>query len=91
MEKCEHCGSKKGIEWHHALIYAGRKLQEKYAIRALCVDCYRGENGTINAIAKQFCMLLAITEGLMNGIEAKYPKCDWRQMRRGIENQMILW
>lgn len=91
MKKCEHCGSTKGIEWHHALIYAGRKMQEVYAIRALCVDCHRGENGTINAIAKQFTMLCAITEGLTKGLEQKYPKCDWRKIRRGIEKQMILW
>lgn len=91
MCKCEHCGSTKEIEWHHALFYAGRKLQEVYAIRALCKKCHRETQGSINSTAKLFCQMLAITEGLMRGIEKDYPKCDWRQMRRGIENQMILW
>lgn len=75
---CEACGSQKNIERNHAIIYAGKRLNEEYAIRALCKDCHRGNSGTIDHKANLICKINAITEGLEH-LKATYPKRDWDQ------------
>lgn len=36
------------IEWEHAIIYAGRKVQERFAIVPLCFWAHRGEGAQKN-------------------------------------------
>lgn len=39
MEKCEWCG-KATEEWHPVLIYAGRQIDEAFAISGVCKKCH---------------------------------------------------
>jgi 5-methylcytosine-specific restriction endonuclease McrA len=78
MFNCENCGSKQSIERNHAIIYAGKRLNEEYALRALCTSCHRGENGTINRRADLINKINAIQEGLEH-LKVNYPKRNWKQ------------
>lgn len=79
MESCESCGTTRGkIEWHHALQYANKSVQEVYAIRALCVGCHRGNNGTIDRYADLVSKINAIQDGLKQ-LKAQYTKRNWDQ------------
>ena len=72
---CIICGTKR-TEQHHALIYAGKQVNEIYAIVPLCVRCHRGNNGTIWQDVKEKAELIAIKNGLID-LKEKYPKFDW--------------
>lgn len=76
-EKC-HCCPNLGNEKHHALIYAGKQIDELFAIISLCTNCHRGNNGTIFADVKEKCELHAIKKGL-EILKIKYPKFNWVQ------------
>lgn len=41
-QKCCLCGSSP-VQFHHHMIYAGRAVQEKFAILPLCPNCHRIE------------------------------------------------
>lgn len=60
MRRCCYCRSRNDIEWHHALIIAGKQVQKWYAILPLCENCHRGYNGTIKNEIKLYCELKAI-------------------------------
>lgn len=77
MEKCEVCGCKP-VEWHHALRYQGRQVQEVCAIRALCVRCHRGNNGDITPRARLVCEYNAVNEG-ESLLCIVYSRFDWAQ------------
>jgi len=77
MKACEHCGAK-DVQWHHALQYAKKSIQEVYAIRALCYNCHMGNSMKPIRIADVISKINAIEEG-MKHLKANYPKCDWEQ------------
>ena len=58
MAQCAWCTAKSNLEWHHAIQYSGKQMNEWYAIIALCRQCHRGEFGTLRAEIKDFCELL---------------------------------
>lgn len=76
MKKCCYCNATP-VEWHHALQYH-KQINEVYAIKPLCLDCHRGQFGTIKQAAKLKCEWLAITEGIEH-LEKNYPKTNWKQ------------
>lgn len=80
MKKCAACGSTVKIQWHHALQYGGRSLQEHYAIIALCEECHMGNSMKPTLYARVISELLAITMGLAD-LQNKYPKFDWLQRK----------
>lgn len=63
MRRCCYCRSRNAIEWHHALIIAGKQVQKWYAILPLCAKCHRGYGGTIKIQIKLHCELKAIERG----------------------------
>lgn len=77
QEKCYCCPSA-GKERHHALQYAGKQVNELFAIIPLCTECHRGNSGTIYPEVKEKCELHAIKEGFGELI-VKYPKFNWEQ------------
>lgn len=87
MEKCAWCVAKSNLEWHHAILYSGRQLNEWYAIIALCRQCHRGEFGTLRAEIKDFCEMLAITRGLED-LTKKYPKRNWVWEKQWFEQKI---
>lgn len=85
MKICHNCGSIKNIEWNHALIYAGKQINELFAIIALCSYCHRGNNGTIFKNAKDKCELFAIENGL-GVLKVKYPRQNWEQRLKYLKS-----
>lgn len=63
------------IEWEHALIYAGKQVNEIWAIVPCCVYHHRG-NGLIKHLNVIFALLRASEEDFN-----KYYKRDWIQYR----------
>lgn len=66
----------------HAFIYAGKQINEKWAIIAICawshdVDLYQG-GGNLDKKKNQYVALMRAT----NEDLEKYPKEDWEQMRK---------
>lgn len=51
MESCEICG-KKEVQWHHVLQYAGRQIDEPFAIAPACFKHH--EQATTFPIREQF-------------------------------------
>jgi hypothetical protein len=91
MESCKGitdsykiCG-KRTQEWHHALKYRNRKVQRWFAIVPLCVECHRGQMGTIRAINHDWCELLAIQRDT-ESLKKECPKRDWDQRLKFLLN-----
>ena len=66
----------------HAFIFAGRQINEKWAIMSLCawghdVDEYQG-GGNLDKRKNEYCCLMRATEQDL----AKYPGKDWEQLRK---------
>lgn len=82
MQTCKYCDLKgikeTKVEWHHALKYAGRSMQEEYSIIPLCSEHHRGALGTIHSDVKTYSEYLAISRGI-NELTKKYPKVNWQQ------------
>ena len=70
--------SKEEVEWNHALKYAGRQVDEPYAIVPHCYTHHRGKFGTIDADVSMYCEYIAIDRGLVH-LLAEYPRSDWEQ------------
>lgn len=68
-------------EWHHVWIYAGKQIDEPWAIVAACpvhhamVKIQRAVRMAFEAIS----LLLATAEDL-----AKYPRKPWNQIKRSL-------
>jgi len=86
MKKCVVCPSTQ-VEWNHALIYAGKQINEWYAIQPLCTSCHRGNNGTIHRKADLICKIKAIEMGLV-ALEIKYPKRNWAQELKQYKHEL---
>ncbi len=66
------------ITWEHAYIYAGKQINEKWAIIPLCVFHHLGE-GLDKHENQRIALSRATDEDL-----AKYPKKDWGYERRKL-------
>lgn len=76
--KSDECSGK--ITKEHALIYAGRQVQELWAIIDLCWYHHLGAG-----LNKRVNELIALRQATDEDL-AKYPKRDWRQHHRYLEN-----
>ena len=65
----ENCDGR--ITWEHALMYAGRQIQKKWAIIPLCVYHHLGPG--LNKHLNQYIALERATAADL----AEYPKKDW--------------
>lgn len=77
------CARKNGecngrITWEHAWIYAGRQIQEKWAIIPLCVY-HHLEEGLDKRENQRISLARATKEDL-----SKYPKKDWEYEKRQL-------
>ena len=88
-EKCAICDGKcQGIiTWEHCWIYAGRQINEKWAIIPICefhhgLGIYFGRGGLNKNINQLISLMRATPEDLI-----KYPKVDWGgEFRRVLYN-----
>lgn len=86
MKACEHCGAK-DVQWHHALQYSKKSMQEVFAIRALCYTCHMGNSMKPTRKADVISKINAIEEG-MKDLKKKYPKRDWKQELQGYRYEL---
>lgn len=74
--KC--CGR---IEWEHTFIYAGKQIQEAWAIAPACVYHHRGPG-----LDKEYNQWIAINRATDEDF-AKYPRTDWQQIKRYLNKK----
>ncbi len=69
------------VEWDHRFFYAGRQIDERFAIIGRCVLHHRGStiSARDNRLGEFLCLLRATPEEL-----ARYPKIDWDQIWRPL-------
>jgi hypothetical protein len=74
-----HCEGK--LDWHHVWIYAGRQINELWAILAGCQRHHRmvDSDAAIRASFQTASLALATDEDL-----AKYPRANWPQLKRAL-------
>jgi len=68
------CGSVQ-VELDHVWKYAGKQINEHWAIIALCYDHHRG--GSLNRPLTQWLSLGRATEADL----MRYPKTDWKRLQ----------
>lgn len=66
------------ITWEHAFIYAGRQVNERWAIIPLCWHHHLGE-GLDKNVNKRISLARATDEDL-----AKYPRAPWAQIKKSL-------
>lgn len=67
------------VEWEHAWIYAGKKIQEEWAIVPCCTYHHRGAG--LDKDFNRYCSLVKARYIASLGVDVfcKYPKKNWRQ------------
>jgi hypothetical protein len=69
-ENCSPCRGR--ITWEHAILYAGRQVQERWAIIPLCYYHHLG-HGLVKRINIEIAMSRATPEDKL-----KYPRLKWK-------------
>ena len=64
------------IEWEHAWIYAGKQVNEIWAIISICWWAHRGPG--LDKEKNQFVSLIRATDEELE----KYPRKDWAQIKK---------
>jgi len=84
MKKCVWSGeiSKEKVSWEHCWNYAGRKINEKWAIVPLRVDL----NVNISGNVKEYCRYVSLTRATNEDLE-KYPKKNWQQLKKYLNKK----
>ena len=62
------------IEWEHAILYAGKRLNEPWAIIPCCTSHNRGQG-----IVKEYNRYRALLRADLDDISKRYPRHDWKQ------------
>ncbi len=74
------------ITWEHAFIYAGKQINEAWAIIPLCVYHHLGAG--LNKRVNEYIALRNATEEQL----AKYPRVNWKQLLDKLVMQdNVLW
>lgn len=73
MKICCHPDCSRKPEWEHAWIYAGKQINEKWAIIPVCEYHHRGPG-----LDKDFNRRIALSRATDADL-AKYPKRNWTQ------------
>lgn len=80
MQSCIYnFGCNGGIEWEHALIYAGRQINEQWAIIPCCIYHHRGRG--LNKILNELVALSCIDD--LSG----YKKSDLQQKKEYLNKK----
>lgn len=75
------------IEWEHAFLYAGKKIQEEWAIVPCCTYHHRGSG--LDKDYNRYCSLVKAIKiyGSLDVIQQKYPKKNWLQEWEYLKNK----
>lgn len=87
--RADECDCKGRITFEHALIYAGRQIQEKWAILPICayhhaVDQYQ-DCGKMDKNKHEWLAISRMTEEDMQ----KYPRFDWKQRLKYLNTKYL--
>jgi hypothetical protein len=69
------------IEWHHGLIYAGRRVGDKFSILPVCQNHHRLEKTRPVRDKLNRVMISRMTEADFK----KYPKKNWEQLKNYLK------
>jgi len=69
------------ITWEHAFIFAGKQINEKWAIIPLCHYHHLGAG-----LEKEINQLISLRRASAEDL-AKYPRVDWGQKLKYLEKQ----
>ena len=72
------------IEFEHAIMYAGRQLNEPWAIVGACTYHHRGPG-----LNKDLNRFMALRKANLDEVVVKYPKTDWRQIWSYLSKRFI--
>lgn len=81
MKKCVFTGDIKNVSWEHCWTYAGKQINEKWAI----VPLRRDLNVNMQANVKEYCRWISINRATDEDF-AKYPKVDWQQKKKYLNS-----
>ena len=84
MKTCVWSGetSKEKVSWEHCWNYAGKKIQEKWAIVPLRVDLNVNMSGNV----KEWCRFVSLSRATDEDL-AKYPRKNWQQIRKYLNKK----
>ena len=85
VHRSNNCSAK--IEWEHCWLYAGKQIQEEWAIIPCCYFHHRGNGldkdfNRYQSLVKAFKLL-----GSLDEIIKKYPKKNWKQEWEYLKNK----
>jgi hypothetical protein len=66
-------------EWEHAFEYAGRQINEWWAIIGVC--WYHHQGPGLNKDYNRYRCLIRMTDKDIEEAQKKYPKRNWRELR----------
>jgi hypothetical protein len=75
----EECSGR--IEWEHAWTYAGKQINEIWAIVPVCYMHHRG--GKLDKDYNRYVSLLRASEEDLK----KYPRKNWKQIKNKLKNK----
>jgi len=85
MLKCVWTGETTNITWEHCWIYAGKQINETWAIVPLAK---RFNTSHPPQIVKEYCRWISLMRATKKDL-AKYPKKDWDQEKKYLDNKFI--
>lgn len=85
MKQCCYCGSQE-VEFEHSWIYAGKQINEWWAIVPLCTNHHRGKYA--NALIKRYGQWQSLMRGLKDA-ERDYPRTNWRQIKKTLDKEFL--
>lgn len=88
MARCIYCDLGRGfecngrVEWEHAFLYAGKQINEAWAIVPVCTYHHRGDG-----LDKHYNEYRAIIRADIHDLQIRMPKKDWKQIKEFLTNK----
>lgn len=80
------------ITWEHAFIYAGKQIDEDWAILPLCeyhhdVGEYQDRGDLDKALGQYVSLARAVSTGTFEEIQRVYPRTNWEQLFKYLKSK----
>lgn len=85
MKKCILTGETVDISWEHPWIYAGRQINEAWAIVPVVK---RLNTSSMPPRMKNYCRWISLIRAKPEDL-AKYPKKNWAQEKRNLDRMFL--
>jgi len=82
MKICVYTKECINISWEHCWIYAGKQINEKWAI----VPLRRDLNVNMTKKIKEYCQWVSINRATKEDLK-KYPRTNWRQLKKYLNKK----